>query len=1191
MEALVPMDRPDMPLPLYQVLEEEFKALHPETGNAPSVAGDFTPRDIADVAGFAKAFEPSHTGHEHGVVHPPAPTGTALHVAASFVLNGTDALSAALRQYEEQASDANTQQVRVEIAKRLTALLQLDLAAEPAFAPFAKEVETAVVQLGGPADSKVQRNRLIIEATFEPYVVTVRDTRLEAIFFKIHHARHAALCLSGGGIRSASFSMGVVQSLARHGLLPRFEYLSTVSGGGYTGGWLSAWMARSGAAEVWRQLKGVQTPKLDDEPAAVKHVRKYSHYLNASFGAMSADTWTITATVMRNILLIWLVTMPLIAAGLMLPRLFVAFPKTTIPEWRMLGWDPGLLASVLIAAATILLILGASYAHRMLHERPTTPDEKAGDVDRSLTAFHKRCFIPLVTGLICLVLGAQLIAGMFHYRGSECLPGTGPATEVGPGTTTACVTITEIDWANEIIKRPPPENQEQITAIGMALYSAFIGIVAWLIGTRDRRKKWFEGVVMGVAALGSGWGVVMVFDSVMGVQSWRRGPEFWAMFTVPLFMSLLLLGSQLFIGVASKGQSDSEREAAARFNAWLLIAIVGWIGLFGVALYGPIWLRDGVHSAKYFAALAGSGAGAGILTALVGAAASSPSADGKSTGGLAATVMGAATAIAIPLFAAFIIVSLSVADAVVLKFACRAEAGFTKDWCPVDDGKYDLFSLNSVTTAAPAAALPATKDSSSSSTPSDSTEVAARTEGALGILQWGDRAQPQVVLLSGLMLMVVGLLLGRMIDTNRFSLHAMYKQRLTRTFLGASKAPCDRDPDPFTGFDATDDMPMGDLWPARKPPGEQTASGAAGSTASVIRPPLHILNLSLNLVGSSRLGGGTQDRKAECFTVSSLHAGSAQVGYRRTSAPVGESAERKSWIGRALDTTRADGVRLYGGRDGITLGTAVAVSGAAASPNMGYNSSPAITFLMTLFNARMGWWLGNPGPAGDKTYFRDEPRVGVVPILNEMFGRTTDSSPYVYLSDGGHFENLAVYEMIRRRCRFIVVSDAGSDPNGIFDDLGGLVRKARIDFGIPVEFSPKMNIFPRSMPEKADDGTYWAIGRVRYSAVDKDPAHRPGETDDDYDGIIVYIKAAYYGHGPRDVYNYAQRVPEFPHDSTANQFFGEAQVESYRALGEYAADQMWAKDFKLAADSEGLVQKAVLDGWVKDRLKNWSASG
>src|SRR5205823_1044382 len=125
----------------------------------------------------------------------------------------------------------------------------------------------------------------------------------------------------------------------------------------------------------------------------------------------------------------------------------------------------------------------------------------------------------------------------------------------------------------------------------------------------------------------------------------------------------------------------------------------------------------------------------------------------------------------------------------------------------------------------------------------------------------------------------------------------------------------------------------------------------------------------------------------------------------------------------------------------------------AASPNMGYHSSPIITLLLALFNVRLGWWLGNPGTPGEKTYMKDGPPIAIAPFLFEMFGQTTDTRAFVYLSDGGHFENLGLYEMIRRRCGCIVLSDAGCDPNYGFEDLGNAVRKIAIDLGVYITFS------------------------------------------------------------------------------------------------------------------------------------------
>src|SRR5205807_2018364 len=135
----------------------------------------------------------------------------------------------------------------------------------------------------------------------------------------------------------------------------------------------------------------------------------------------------------------------------------------------------------------------------------------------------------------------------------------------------------------------------------------------------------------------------------------------------------------------------------------------------------------------------------------------------------------------------------------------------------------------------------------------------------------------------------------------------------------------------------------------------------------------------------------------------------------------------------------------YGDADGISLGTAMAISGAAASPNMGYHSSPLLTFLMTFFNARLGWWLANPGYPGEGLWSERGPRSALLSLFAEAAGETDDENQYIYLSDGGHFENLALYEMVLRRCMTIVVVDAGADPEYQFEDLANAIRKIRVD--------------------------------------------------------------------------------------------------------------------------------------------------
>ena len=335
------------------------------------------------------------------------------------------------------------------------------------------------------------------------------------------------------------------------------------------------------------------------------------------------------------------------------------------------------------------------------------------------------------------------------------------------------------------------------------------------------------------------------------------------------------------------------------------------------------------------------------------------------------------------------------------------------------------------------------------------------------------------------MLLAVGLVVSRLVSVNDFSLHGMYRKRLARTFLGASRAPEARRPNPFTGFDDGDDLPM-------------HALAAAGR-------PLHVVNATLNLVADDSLA--MQEQRSESFTLSALHAGTRRVGYRPA----------------------AD----YAG--GVSLAQAITVSGAAVSPNMGAASKPALTFLLTLFNARLGAWLANPGHAGAAVWRQPHMSYGAAPLLNEMFGRTSDRDPYVYLSDGGHFENLGLYEMILRRCRFIVVCDAGCDPAYRFDDLANAIRKVRLDFGVDIEFPDGLGIAGPTAVCRARA----AIGRIRYSCLDARYE----------DGVLLYLKAALCGDEPVDVATYATAHPPFPHQPTTNQWFDAAQFESYRMLG------------------------------------------
>src|SRR6202034_890589 len=117
----------------------------------------------------------------------------------------------------------------------------------------------------------------------------------------------------------------------------------------------------------------------------------------------------------------------------------------------------------------------------------------------------------------------------------------------------------------------------------------------------------------------------------------------------------------------------------------------------------------------------------------------------------------------------------------------------------------------------------------------------------------------------------------------------------------------------------------------------------------------------------------------------------------------------------------------------------------------------------------LGWWLGNPGTQGEQSYQTEGPSFAINPLIEEAFGQTTDNRPYVYLSDGGHFEDLGLYEMVRRRCRFIVVVDAGEDAHLALTDLGNAIRKIYIDLGIRIDFTGLQDLRNRPPPAGIDE--------------------------------------------------------------------------------------------------------------------------
>lgn len=807
-----------------------------------------------------------------------------------------------------------------------------------------------------------------------------------------------ALCLSGGGIRSASFALGVIQGLGRRGLLEGFDYLSTVSGGGFAGGWLTAWL-HHGAADgdpqtVFRQLRGA----LPDgtEPPPVARMREYSRYMSPRLGALSADSWTLAATMLRNVALNWLVLLPLLAAALLVPCAYLEAVQyfdqplqTGASLWQQQG------ATFLLAASLLLLTTSLSFTALNL---PSYGNRRSTQAE-----FLARCLAPLGFGAIGLTL---------FWAGDVVAP--------------------QLAW--------------------MLGGSVAANVALWvLMGLAAGQRKWRPQT----------WMAAAMSAPVTGVGLWwlMHGPfrnevplgRFYCTVAVPAILVFWAMQTTLFVAVAGEEQTDADLEWHSRLLGWLCITILAWLSVATLVFYAPPVFRAVAGVLEVRLRLAqGHGAGliGGVGSLLGGVLAHLLRQAPEPAASQPSTARRAVLAIVPPAFVVLLLGGLAWMNITIMRmFAAAPQLA----WLRVTPLGQDVDDVTSA-------------------------EVVAAA-----------------VLLVGL-----GVAAARFVPVNRFSLHGMYRQRLIRAFLGASRPPAERRPNPFTGFDQQDNIAM------------QALTG-------VTRPML-VVNATLNRVAERGLA--MQFRKAESFTVTPLHAGAARLDAFRPTAAYAD--ERHS---------------MAGGLRGISLGTALAISGAAASPNMGARSSPALTFLMTLFNARLGVWLGNPGPSGEDTWRRNEPGLGIGPIVSELLGGTTDHNPYVYLSDGGHFENLGLWSMVLRRCRCILVCDAGADPEYTFDDLANAIRLIRIDHGVPIVFDEGFDIGPRS---REGGNQAFAIGRIQYSAVDGPSAG---------DGVLIYVKATLTGAEPVDVTNYAKGHPAFPHESTAEQWFTEAQFESYRMLG------------------------------------------
>lgn len=240
----------------------------------------------------------------------------------------------------------------------------------------------------------------------------------------------------------------------------------------------------------------------------------------------------------------------------------------------------------------------------------------------------------------------------------------------------------------------------------------------------------------------------------------------------------------------------------------------------------------------------------------------------------------------------------------------------------------------------------------------------------------------------------------------------------------------------------------------------------------------------------------------------------------------------------------------------LTVGEALTTSAAAVDPAMGMYSSKVGSLLsLVLFgaNLRLGTWvsLGSRYTKVLRPWKEALSRFRLSDSSKEGSSSVTD----VHLTDGGHFENLAAYEMFRRRCRYIVICDGGADPDITFSDFSNLQQLVREDFGVEID----INLDVLRPDKSGHSEQHLVAGKIKYR-----PLKRIKQTQDQNveplseDGILIYIKPTLTGDEPEDITQYKVRNTSFPHESTGDQFYDSFQWEAYRRLGEHVIETGFA---------------------------------
>ncbi|AZI26658.1 patatin-like phospholipase family protein [Pedobacter sp. G11] len=817
------------------------------------------------------------------------------------------------------------------------------------------------------------------------------------------------LAFSGGGIRSATFNLGVLQKLAILNRLKHFDYISTVSGGGYIGSWFITWLYRLGSVDTIMDLLNPRTSNNPsaDEVRPIRWLRMYSNYLAPMMGLMSTDSITMGLTWLRNTIINQLLLLLMLCTAL-------AFVATSFELWNSKLLSNGyydisssgqLLSFSLTYTVSAALLLSIGL-------RRYYPDKL--DEIYYLRRFNKNLplLIGLLTGSVSLIVSSWLKTNLDE--------------------------ILEDKGFQERIK-----NAAAISVlIGMSVIAILGKYHSW---TKKISGKLIFMILLSTLATSklASLLIPLSWNSFDLLRDFSENDDVYHHKLIFIFGPAIIMGYLAILVITRMALMgvffpDSRREWWGRMGAVMHRVVLMWVLLASCGLIMDKFIEF-VKEISFlnFPTLVGG------WSVIVGWAVKTAF-DSDEKGDKANNKWG-------------------IKDVFVRAAPYLFLVGFLMIGSTVFDLLREKLDI-----------------------PDHATE-----ENCIPYLKF-------LVILA-----IITALLSFTVGVNEFSLYHFYRNRLTRAYLGASRKRESRKKtaNEFTGFDDKDDLAISRF---------TTSRGYAG--------PYPIINTTMNSTTVSELD--RQDRMAESFIFTPKFCG---YDFSTTRSAAGSST----------------GVFQYGYREtigysepnGPTIGSAMAISGAAVNPSMGYHSSAPTAFLLTLFNVRLGKWIGNPRLGKWK---RSDPEVGLGYLIYDLLGKSDINKEYVSLSDGGHFDNMGVYELIRRRCSYIMLCDAEEDSGPTFEGLANLVRRCRIDFGVEIEINIDPLIWRTTSTGRTK--THIVSGNIYYPGIDK-PAR------------LVYLKSSLSSQESVDVNEYHANNNEFPQESTGDQFFTEGQFESYRKLG------------------------------------------